>query len=134
MTDFKSGSDVVGAFFAALGGGDFPGALALLDDEVVWTYHGPSASIPFAGTFGGKAGVEAFFGAFGSVAEPIEMTPRSMVEAAGQVYVRGIEKARVKATGKEYSVEWVHVIEVADGLILRFDEYLDSAAVAAAFA
>ena len=60
------------------------------------------------------------------------MAPRSMVEAEGLVYVRGIERSRVKATGKEYAVEWVHVVATADGKITSFDEYIDSAAVAAA--
>lgn len=80
----------------------------------------------------GVAIVGAFFAAFGTHAEPIEMTPKSMVEAEGLVYVRGIERSKVKATGKEYSVEWVHVISTADGKIATFDEYLDSAAIAAA--
>lgn len=127
-----TGTDIVGGFFGALGGGDVPGAMALLADDVRWTYHGPADIIPWGGTFTGPDGVGAFFGKFGEAAEPIEMAPRSMVEADGLVYVRGIERSRVKATGKEYAVEWVHVISVADGKIATFDEYIDSAAVAAA--
>lgn len=134
MTNVQKNSDVVRAFFGALGSGDFPGAFAMLNEDVTWTYHGPSDVIPFAGTFRGRAGVKAFFDTFKSVADPIEMLPNSIVDADGQVYVRGIEHSRVKATGKDYKVEWLHVTEVVDGLILRIDEYLDSATVAAAFA
>lgn len=129
-----TGTDIVGSFFQALGGGDVPTAMALLAADVRWTYHGPSDVIPWAGTFTGPDGVGAFFGAFGEAAEPIEMAPSSMAEADGLVYVRGIERSRVKATGKEYAVEWVHVISAVDGKIATFDEYLDSAAVAAALA
>lgn len=134
MISPQKNSDIVGAFFEAIGGGDFPGAFAMLSEDVTWTYHGPSDMIPFAGTFRGKAGVKAFFDTFEAVADPIEMAPRSIVDADGQVYVRGIEHSRVKTTGKDYKVEWLHVTEVVDGLILRIDEYLDSATVAAAFA
>ncbi len=127
-----SAIDIVGGFFGALGEGDVPRAMALLADDVRWTYHGPPDVIPWAGTFTGPEGVGAFFGKFGEVADPIEMTSCSMVEADGLVYARGIERSKVKATGKEYSVEWVHVIATADGKIATFDEYLDTATIAAA--
>lgn len=124
--------DIVGGFFKALGEGDIPGAMALLADDVRWTYHAPADMVPWGGTFTGPAGVVAFFGKFGEVAESIEMTPYSMVEAEGLVYSRGIERSRAKATGKEYAVEWVHVLSVADGKIASFDEYIDSATVSTA--
>ena len=125
-----TGTAIVAAFFAAFGAGDVPGAMALLAPDVRWTLH--AHEIPWGGTFKGPAGVGDFFGKFGAHAEPIEMTPKSMTEADGLVYVRGIERSKVKTTGKEYSVEWVHVISTADGKIATFDEYLDSAAIAAA--
>ncbi|MES2494760.1 MAG: nuclear transport factor 2 family protein [Pseudomonadota bacterium] len=125
-----TGVAIVGAFFAAFGAGDVPKAMSLLGPEVRWTLH--AKDVPWGGTFKGPKGVGDFFATFGTHAEPIEMTPKSMVEADGLVYVRGIERSKVKATGKEYSVEWVHVISTADGKIATFDEYLDSAAIAAA--
>jgi ketosteroid isomerase-like protein len=125
-------TEIVGSFFHSLGAGNAPAAMALLADDCRWTYHGPSDLIPWAGSFTGPEGVGAFFAAFGEAAEPIEMTPHSMVEADGTVFVRGIEKSRAKTTGKEYAVQWIHAITVADGKIATFDEYIDSAAVAAA--
>jgi uncharacterized protein len=126
----STGMEIVGAFFAAFGAGDVPAAMEKLAPEVRWTLH--AHEIPWGGTFTGPKGVGEFFATFGTHAEPIEMTPKSMVEAEGLVYVRGIERSKVKATGKEYAVEWVHVISTADGKIATFDEYLDSAAIAAA--
>jgi ketosteroid isomerase-like protein len=125
-----TGVEIVGAFFTAFGEGDVPRAMSFLAPEVRWTLH--AHEIPWGGTFKGPDGVGDFFAKFGTHAEPIEMTPKSMAEADGLVYVRGIERSKVKATGKEYSVEWVHVIGTADGKITTFDEYLDSAAIAAA--
>ncbi len=134
MTSLSTGTEIVGKFFAALGSGQADAAFALLSPTVTWTYHGPGDRIPFAGTFAGPQGVREFFARLGALAEPIEMTPSSMGGADGTVYVRCVERSRVKATGKIYAVDWVHVIGVTDGYIARFDEFLDSAAVAAAFA
>lgn len=125
-----TGLEIVGAFFGAFGAGDIPGAMALLTPDVRWKLH--ATDIPWGGTFTGPSGVGDFFAKFGANVEPIEMTPNSMSEADGLVYVRGIERSKVKATGKEYAVEWVHVISTANGKIATFDEYLDSAAIAAA--
>jgi len=132
MTVRGAALPVVTSFFEALGQGKVDDAFALLADDVRWTYHGPPDVIPFAGTYAGVAGVGEFFQRFGEVAEPIAMTPSSMAEADGVVFVRGVEHSRAKATGREYEVEWVHVIKVADGRFVSFDEFLDTAAVAAA--
>jgi ketosteroid isomerase-like protein len=123
---------VVSSFFQALGEGKPAEAFARLADDVRWTYHGPANRIPFAGVFEGPAGVGDFFQKFATVAEPIEMTPHGMAEADGAVYVRGIERSRALATGREYAAPWVHVIVVKDGRIASFDEYIDTATVAAA--
>lgn len=126
----SAGTATVGAFFAAFGSGDLSGAAALLAPDVRWTMH--AHGLPWGGTFQGPEGVADFFAKYGDFAETIEMTPRSMAEADGFVYVRGIERSKVKATGKEYAVEWVHVIATDDGKITSLDEYLDSAAIVAA--
>ncbi|WP_136163201.1 nuclear transport factor 2 family protein [Sphingomonas flavalba] len=129
-----SATDTVNSFFQALGSGDMAAAMALLAADCRWTYHGPDGVIPWAGTFTGPDGVGQFFARFGEHAEPVEMAPQSMEAAGATVFVRGIETSRVKATGKTYSVPWIHAIAVADGRIASFDEYIDSAAVAAAMA
>lgn len=129
-----SGKQIVGGFFAAFAAGEMDKALDSLAEDVRWTYHGPDSAIPWAGTFEGRDGVAQFFEVFGSRAETLEMTPQGMWEEDGVVFVRGIEASRVKATGKDYSVGWVHVITTADGRIATFDEYIDSGTVAAACA
>ncbi len=119
-------------FFAALGAGDMDKAAAAVADDMRWTYHGDPSQIPFAGTFTGMAGIGEFFGKFMEVAEPVEMAPTGSWAAEDKVFVRGIEKSKAKASGKEYAVEWIHVYEVKDGKIVSFDEYIDTSAVAAA--
>lgn len=43
------------------------------------------------------------------------------------------EDNRVRATGKEYFTRWVHLYTLKDGLIVGFEEFADTAAIAAAF-
>ncbi|KRR22535.1 hypothetical protein CQ14_35510 [Bradyrhizobium lablabi] len=50
------------------------------------------------------------------------------------VVVFGSERFLVKATGKEWAVDWMQVHEVRDGRIVRFREYTDTAAIAEAYA
>jgi ketosteroid isomerase-like protein len=45
----------------------------------------------------------------------------------------GFEKMRVKSTGKEYQSNWVHLYTLCNGKIVRFEEFIDTAAVAAGF-
>ncbi len=127
-----TGKEIVGGFFEAFGAGDMETAMGLLKSDVRWTLHGPEDLIPWSGTFTGPEGVGKFFDIFLAAAEPIEMTPAGMWEEDGTVFVRGVEKTRIKETGKEYSAEWLHMIVTDNGKIASLDEHIDSAAVAAA--
>ena len=44
------------------------------------------------------------------------------------------DKVDVKGTGKRYQTDFVHVWTITDGRVTAFREFLDTAAVAAAFA
>ena len=57
-----------------------------------------------------------------------------MVTDGPLVLVVGRERFVVRATGKQWSVRWVQIHEVRAGRIVRFDEYTDTAAIAAAYA
>lgn len=124
---------VLNRFFSSFSAGDMDGAFELLAPDIVWTYYGPQDKIPFAGVFTGHAGVRLFFDEVEKSIELKAMTPVSMESIGERVYGRGVEHSRVIATGKEYRVEWAHVYTVRDGKIATFEEFLDSAAVCAAF-
>ncbi|MBO9378156.1 ketosteroid isomerase [Sphingomonas histidinilytica] len=130
MSSGQDSADTVKRFFDAFNAGDIAAAFATLSPDIEWTYHGPRDRIPFAGTFAGHAGVQDFFARVGQVIEVKEMTPLSLVGVGDQVFGRGIEHSMSLATGKEYRVQWSHVYEVKDGLMTRFDEFIDTAAVA----
>nr|WP_047166634.1 nuclear transport factor 2 family protein [Sphingomonas sp. Y57] len=130
MSSDQDSAGVVRRFFEAFNAGDMEAAFAALSPDIEWTYHGPRDRIPFAGTFVGHAGVQDFFARAGEVIEVKEMTPLALVGVGDRVFGRGIEHSRSLATGREYRVQWSHIYAVKDGLMTRFDEFIDTAAVA----
>ena len=130
MSNSQESADVVRRFFDAFNAGDIDAAFAKLSPDIQWTNYGAEEKIPFAGSFHGHAGVKAFFDRVGKSIRIIETTPRSLVGAGNQVFGRGVEHSASLATGREYRVEWAHVYQVRDGLMTRFEEFIDTAAVA----
>ncbi len=121
------------AMYTTLIGGDMEGALALMADDVQWTYYGGEGKIRFSGVYTGHEGIAQFFADYAAVAEPLGMQLDNFYSSGNTVFVTGIEKAKVVATGKTYAAPWVHVIKIEDGKIVSYEEYIDSAIVAAAF-
>lgn len=130
MSNGQDSADIVRHFFGAFNAGDIDAAFATLSPDIEWTYYGPEDKIPFAGNFRGHAGVRDFFDRVGRSIQIREMTPLSLVGIGDQVYGRGIEESMSLATGRHYRVRWAHVYQVEDGLMTRFEEFIDTATVA----
>lgn len=119
------------AAYAAFGSGDMPALLALIDTQVEWLNPGAS-EVPWAGRFSGHDGVGAFFTALGTAVDFEAFAPETFMAEGDQVVVLGHERARVKATGKTYDTRWAHAFTLSGGKVVKFHEYNDSAAIAAA--
>jgi ketosteroid isomerase-like protein len=52
-----------------------------------------------------------------------------LLEAGNVVVMQGHYVAQGKATGKSVRAAVVHVLEISDGKIVRFDQYVDSATI-----
>ncbi|WP_065756749.1 nuclear transport factor 2 family protein [Bradyrhizobium paxllaeri] len=125
--------DTVKAHYDALARRDLDAALDVIGDDAVWEFSGPD-TIPFAGRWRGRRGAREFFERIRSTIEVREFRVMRMIADGDTVAVFGSERFLVKATGKEWAVEWVQVHEVRDGQIIRFREYTDTAAIAKAYA
>lgn len=125
---------VVRDFYACIGSGDIPRALSLLSPDVMWRLHGPE-TVPYFGTFHGPEGVAEFFNTLDRVEQLDAFEPTEYIPASNgtHVFVRGHETATSRANGRSFSSQWLHVFEVVDGRISSFEEFIDSAAVAAAY-
>ena len=123
---------IVKGLFEAFHRGDIGVVLDGLTDNVEWVINGPS-SIPFAGRHIGRDGVAGFFKI---LAETTEMTPIQIdqyVEQADTVIALGSSAGRSKKLQKQVRTRFAMVYAMSGGKVARFEEYLDTAAVASAF-
>ena len=125
--------EVVRGVYAGFLSGDIPAVLRLLAENVEWSVPG-SAQVPHAGLRHGPGGVGQFFGAVAGGLDVQHFEPREFFDAGESVFVLGRVRVRAKSTGRPYETEWLHHWKVRDGKITNFREYLDTAAVNAAFA
>ena len=128
-----SSTAIVQQMYAAFGRGDVPGLLAHVADDVEWTVIGPEGASPFFGTWRGRDGVGRFFQTVGAHLEFDRFEAGELIAGGDKVIVLGLDHARNKANGKRYQSDFVHVFTLRGGKVVAFREFLDTAAVAAAF-
>ena len=133
LTADEQSAAVVTQVYQGFENGDMEGILALMSDDVDWIHPG-HADIPFAGTYKGKQGVQHFFENAFEHLDVVEQQVFDFLVKGDRVAALGFEKMRVKVTGKEYESNWIHLYTVRDGKVVRFEEFIDTAAVAAGFA
>lgn len=123
--------ETIRSAYAAFGRGDIQGLLALIDPQVEWENPGPR-EVSWAGSFPGHEGVGKFFSALGTSIDFEVFEPQAFFAQGDRVVVLGTERARVKRTGKTFTNAWAHAFTLVGGKVVKFHEYSDSAAVAAA--
>jgi ketosteroid isomerase-like protein len=124
---------VVLTHYEAIRNRDRTTLLSTLDDHVELVFPGPP-TIPFAGVWRGIEGAKRFYTAIRETAEVIEFVVEDMTAEGDSVAVTGRERFLVKATGREWSCNWVQVHVVAAGKIRSYREFSDTAAITAAYA
>src|SRR6202041_1890425 len=116
-------------FFAAIGGGDREGLLALVAEDFEWII--PGEDWPLAGTHRGHAGLTSLLQ---KVSETVETStePREFVAQGDRVLVVGSATGRIKATNRTFEDDWIFAITVRDGRLTKIREYVDTQALARA--
>ena len=123
---------IVKSLFEAFHRGDIEAVLNGLTDNVEWVINGPS-SIPFAGRRTGRDGVAGFFK---TLAETTEMAPLQIdqyVEQGDIVIALGSSTGRSKQLQKQVTTRFAMVYTMTGGKVAKFEEHLDTAAVASAY-
>lgn len=118
--------------YAAFSRGDIPSVIDLLTDDVAWELPGP-AQIPYAGSYHGKDRTLEFFRRLSESDEVQSFEPQRFFADGDMVVVLGTYGARIKATGKTATADWVHAFTLRGGKVARWYEYLDTAAYAKAY-
>ena len=112
--------------------GDIQGLLVLLSEDVEWTQF-EIGGVPFSGTRRGPERVGEFFSQVFDTEDPLHFEPREFVAQGDKVVALGHYAWRVKSTGREYESDFVHVFTVRDGKVAKYQEFMDTAVVGAAY-
>jgi len=123
---------VVGAAYSAFASHDIPALLALLSPEVEWG-EPENPLIPSSGMRHGTAGVMDWL-KVGNETEDIRAFDLHRLLVDGDM-AAAIGRTRIVArpTGKVYEMDFVHLVTVKDGAIVRFVESFDTWLAAEAF-
>lgn len=113
--------------YEAFGRGDVPAMLDAVSDDIDWAAETDSTVAPWYGVRHGKAGVAAFFEAFGSTMEVDEFTPLSFAANDTDVLTVIRFRSTVRATGRTSSMQLHHYFKFADGKIAHYRGSEDSA-------
>jgi uncharacterized protein len=124
--------DVVRRMYAAFGGGDLEGILALLDPQVSWRTPG-TPDLPTAGLRHGIPAVREFFRVLLNTLDIADFQPQDFLAAGDKVVVLGTSREGPKGTGKLVDFRWVHVFTFRNGMIAAFEEPADVSELVAEF-
>jgi ketosteroid isomerase-like protein len=112
---------------------DIDAAIADLAEDVDWAAEAASDSVPWYGTFHGKAQVPNFFAAIGSNVDVSEFEVRTIAANDADVIAVVHWTYTVRATGKTASMYMQHWFRFSDGKITFFRGSEDSEQSAYAF-
>lgn len=113
--------------------GDLPALIDQMTPDIVWESVGNREEYPILGEWKGKDGVARFFETLVATHEFTEFSPKSFSADGPDVLVRGHYAMKVRRTGRTAEADWVMVFTLRDGLIERFREHTNTAALAAAW-
>jgi ketosteroid isomerase-like protein len=115
---------IISDHYAASVRGDLPGMLADAAAEMRWT---EMEGFPTAGTWVGVPQViEHVFKPVGAAWDQFAFHLERLVDGGDTVVAIGGYSAVNRATGKPMKVRTVHVWDVADGKIQRFEQFTDT--------
>ena len=119
--------------YEAFGRGDMAALAEVMADDIVWVDPGDPSENPNAGTFKGKEAVLGWFGGLAASTDFQTFEPREFIAQNDKVVSLVYVEATARETGGTFAGHEAHVWTFRDGKLARFDIFLDTAAVAAAF-
>ena len=121
---------IVKDFFAAMGGSDRQGLLALCAEDIEWII--PGEDWPLAGTHRGHAGLADLLQKASKNMETSFPKPPEFAAQGDRVLVVGFARGKVKATNRTFEDHFVFAITVRNGKLTNIREYVDTQALARA--
>ena len=117
--------------YDAFSRGDLAAVLNFLDPQAELNFEGPK-TIPWAGNWHGRDGWTEFFQTLGENADQIILKMEPFAVQGDNVVTVGRYQARVKATSMRIDSPIVHLWTINKGLVVRCQEFTNTAAEASA--
>jgi uncharacterized protein len=117
----------VKALYAGFARGDVPFVMGALDPRIEWR---EAESFIYADKnpyVGPQAVLEGFFARIGGEWDGFSATAEEIIGLGDTVISQGRYRGTYKATGNRVDAQFVHVFQVKDGKIVRFQQYTDTA-------
>ncbi len=124
--------NVVKNLYAAFSRRDIPAIMGLLSPDVEWGEPANPFN-PAAGTRHGHAGFLEWLNVGRESEEILALEPRKLLTDADSVAVVGYTKCLATPTQKTYETDFVHLITLKDGKVVRFREFFDTYIAGEAF-
>ena len=129
----KTNLELVQDVYAAFGRGDMQALMDALHPDVTWGMIGRPQDVPMAGIRNGKAGVGEFFKILHEVQQLRDFAPQKFVATDDTVCVIGHTKWTMNNNGVAGENDWVHVLTLKDGKIIKYRGHQDTGLLAEAY-
>jgi len=124
--------ELVTEAYDAFSKGDLEPMLAMLASDVDWHSPGPT-NVPIFGHWEGPSGVREYFTTLHEQIEHEQFEAKEYIVSRDTVVVLLYVRARVRATGRHYGHDAVHVLRLRDRQIVHRHAFSDTAQVMLAF-
>jgi len=124
--------EIVKQVYEAFAKRDINAILNLLSPDVEWG-EPDNPYNPAAGTRHGHKGFLEWLEVGRQSEEIVVLEPKKFLADNDTVAIVGYTKCIAKPTGKSYETDFVHLVTLKDGKIIRLEEFFDTYAAAEAF-
>lgn len=132
MNNQTQNIEIVKQVYEAFAKRDINAILNLLSPDVEWGEPANPFN-PAAGTRHGHNGFLEWLNIGRQSEEIVALEPKKLLTDNNSVAVVGYTKCIVKPTGKSYETDFVHLVTLKDGMIIRFQEFFDTYVAGEAF-
>jgi ketosteroid isomerase-like protein len=129
----RTPAGIVKELFTFYALGDTPGMLELVHPEGESRFPGDPRVVPWAGRFAGREGARRFHRKVMESLELEDYEAYRIEEAGPYVLVWARERCIARSTGRRFENQHLGVAVIRDGLLWRYEEYADTAAIERAF-
>ena len=125
-------TETLRVFYGKFFEGNIPGLIEHFADDIDITIP-EIENAPYGGILHGKLEALEYLDLLAETEDITDYEPREFIVDGNRVVVLGRSTATVRATGRHYSTEWVHVVTMKNEKIANVVEYFDTAAALRAF-